>query len=414
MSSHLPVKILQGSRVVEQKIIEVHHNSSLNSIVDGCINRITVDSRDPKTNKVETFDISPSKTLNDVHQAIGACLKITCYLSESSHSTDAQPDTERSAFNKLMHARKNISLPHKKCSKSGKDDLYNSLIDLLVNEKLGFTPFQKCEQDLFFKIMLQTLWLLDGQQQKFSSLGSIHKIPTRFILKPPNNQLTFRVLHHGDLLKKTVPRLSKEDLVECTQNLEELCCKRFLKSEMWKEFLKDVENLKVCIDDYLNHLSNAEQLRQRPDTDSITSENRSLYKIEGKPINSLLLKATYNPLRSRLLELANYEFVNTLFFVPDDRRRSYDYIKNMQFDFDVQIYKSFRPRATFIWRLPVNSEQSDAQLALVVANIEKDLKNLVKADRLKKVLQVYSETVAWDTQKVRNVILEMTGKFNHI
>lgn len=364
---------------------------------------VIVDFRDAKTDKVVSYQIDPDKTLRETERAVGNCLKITLRVKDS----DLIQNVGTNAFDQLMQVNTRLILPKKMPEIDGKACLFNQIIELLKVKGLGFNSFQENEKSLFMKTMLSTLWLLDGQHHKFHAVGTRCKIPDMFLFTPPEDRATFRVLTHEQRVKKNVPRLKRDVLIETIQQLELLISKSFLKSDLWTEMYSNIVSLKHSIEQYVKYLFDATEINSQTEEES--SGNPTLYKKEAMKNISHFNQTVYKKLKSDLLSVDTYTPMNIIFYAPIDRRRRYDFVQSLQFDFDIHVYKLHQPHAVFVWRLPVKDEQSEARLAATVAKLQDNIKCTIKKDRLKKMVDSFSDSMDWSQKKVQKIVAELKG-----
>ena len=102
---------------------------------------------------------------------------------------------------------------------NGKDELYNAIIDYLVNKNAGFTLTQAADMEMFMDILSKTLWTLDGQYQKLLAAPRVSSVPC-FLAK------SFRKIEHKGMIKKAVPNMKLTELIAHATKLEILLSKK--------------------------------------------------------------------------------------------------------------------------------------------------------------------------------------------
>ncbi|XP_062557356.1 uncharacterized protein LOC134222229 [Armigeres subalbatus] len=109
----------------------------------------------------------------------------------------------------------------------------------------------------------------------------------------------------------------------------------------------------------------------------------------------------YKELEQQLNSGEAYAPVNLILYAPSERKARYKYIQGLSFDFDVQVYRSFKPNATFVWKLPHLNERSEIQLSNTIVHLEDDIVYRVKADKCKQAAAVFGGIASWTVQKVK-------------
>lgn len=309
------------------------------------------------------------------------------------------------AFDRLMTNAVALKLPDRRPENDGRDALYNKIVSYLEDRKLGFRTFQKSDMEYFMSTVTSALWYLDGQWSKFSSAPGVSSLPNNLNFTS-DDQETFRKLHSGTQRKKTLPRMKKSELIEHVDKLEQLTTKAFLNMDVWKTVLEDLCLLKVSLAEYVGHINRAED-NLRTDSAKNEKDNRSLKSIPANLNRKPLVKVLYNDLEEKLTSLPPYVELNVIFHAPIERRAKYNYISGLEFNFDVQLYRSFKPMATFVWK---SSPEDETALANVIARIEKDIDNRVQTDKALHITKLFGDVAVWSKQKVREVVSFMSGK----
>lgn len=352
----------------------------------------------------DLFKIDATNRISDSITAIGACTKILCILK--SHIEDRMPCY--SAFDKMMSNASLLKLPDKRLENDGRASMYNRLIAYLEQHKVGFRIFQKTEMDFFMTTIVATLWLLDGHWHKFCSASNVANLPKALHFVPPNQE-TYRVLSHGSQKKKVVPQIRSDDLILNHERLEQLTTMRFLQTDSWKDVLADILQLKTAISDYIRHLSRATDYKASTGVTNLQAqENRVLKLIPPCETRDALTVCRYKHLEDKLLMLPLYSELNIIFFAPSERRLKHQFIAGIQFSFPVQLYRSYKPNGTFIWRIP--EEHDVTSSVTVISKIELNLEIRIKDDRIKRLNEVYDGTTNWTLNRIQEFASAITGR----
>lgn len=309
----MAIRIERDGKLVNQSIVSTTADKSFSDLISqvmGSVEIETIYAGSKSLEKEHLFELSLTTTIDDAILAIGSCTKVLCIL-KSMIPLVKKPLP--SAFDTLMNNASILKRPDKRSENRGQDGIYNHTVDYLQDLDLGFRTFQKVEMELFMSTVVSVLWYLDGHWEKFSSAPGVSKMPQRLHFAP-ENQDTFRKLHHGDQKKKTLPRLKKLDLIEHFNKLEFLSSKSFIQAAAWRSVLDDVCQLKVCIAEYIAHINRAE-VRGKAEEETISHrDNRSLKKVPAKPDRKNMSKILYAALETELESAPPYVEHNVVFF----------------------------------------------------------------------------------------------------
>lgn len=353
--------------------------------------------------KEHLYKVTSETRISDAIVAIGSCTKVLCLLKSKIVGAKT---TKSNVFDHLMTNAAALKLPEMRSENDGRDALFNSVVSYLEDKKLGFRVFQKSDMECFMSIVTSVLWYMDGQWTKFSSAPGVSSLPENLRFAYENHE-TFRKLHFGNQLKKSIPRMKKSELIEHFNKLEMLTTKTFLKSAEWKSVLEDLCCLKTSLAEYVSHINRAEE-NLKSDVSKGGKENRSLKSVPANLNRKPLSQALYNGIEEKLKSLPPYVELNVIFYAPTERRAKFNYISAMEFGFPIQIYRSFKPMATFVWR---SSPENETAMAKVIANIENDIEKRVENDKVMLISKMFGELADWSPQNVRDVVSFMSGKY---
>lgn len=398
----IPVKFVQNDKLIVQKITSITNETTFTRLTETLLDKPTelikviVDHKDSKSGKIESSEISPTKTIGDARNAVGDSLsKVTCVLKN-----DVAPEIDKgNAFSKLMTGQNTIIFPDIKEEKDGKDFLFNSIVNLLKSENAGFHIDQKNDMHKFMTVMVSTLWALDGQYIKFAQANNVSRIPEKLIFKHPQRD-TLRVLSHDGVKKKKVPQLTQENLLVCSEQLDELLVRPFMKKRRFHVILKMIEELNGSILEYTAYLQDAYKSPQQ----GKLVDRFSLTKIPGSSTIHSLAASTYRPLENKLSNEPPLTPVNLVHFAPLKRRSKYEYIRKVQFRFPVNLYKCKKPRACFIWRIPENDVNVECKVAQIITQIEENISKITKADTCRVVEERFGSIVKYSDNELDQII----------
>ncbi|XP_038106421.1 uncharacterized protein LOC6049162 [Culex quinquefasciatus] len=296
-----------------------------------------------------------------------------------------------------------VKLPEEKAENDGRSCIHNRVVQYLREQSIGFRPFQKNEMDAFMTTVGSTLWQLDGSWHKFHTASNVQALPESLHFVPEGRD-SYRILHHGNHKKKCTPQIKSDELLVNYERLELLTTKRYLQAEDWKPVLRDIQQLKDSIGDYLRHVFRACDVKSAPscDLEKVDVENRVLKVVLPVHQRDESVKLRYKDLEKRLLDVPTYTELNMIFVTPIERRMKHKYIIRLQLGFAVHLYRTYSPNATFVWRIDLSD--SDVNSALVVARIEKNLFERVMADKLKKLEETFGGTANWTESKVLELV----------
>lgn len=407
----LAVRVEKEGKQIAQAIVSVPTTSSFQSIVARVIGGL--DNRHEKVDKIYTgsksmdqkdlFAVEPTSVLRDAVTAVGTCTKVLCKLK----STIEPPKEPNNAFHQMMKNASAVVYPDKKEEKDGRAQLYNCVVQYLQTKKAGFDRFQKDEMQTFMNVIVSALWYLDGQSEKIALASGVPSVPNGFCFTP-NTGETFRVLIHGNEKKKTLPRMTREDMIGIFDRLDALCATRLIKSKSWSGVRSDVEGLRETFAGYINHLNQVEDRTDNQTFDeSNLNDNRSLKTIPGNKSTSSLAKLIYKDLHQFLIKEEPFTPVNLILYAPFERKARYKYIQGLTFEFDVNVYRSFKPNATFVWRLP--EERSELQIPNTIIALETDLVNRIKDDKVKRAKEVFGGLASWNDKNLNDFLTVCSG-----
>ena len=100
------------------------------------IEKVVVNPKQAECSIIDSSEVSADDPFFAVQTAVESCIKINFYVTDGLNVDSQFSGT--SAYDKLMSVSRKIRYPTKKVIKSGQDELYNNVIDILEANKCGF------------------------------------------------------------------------------------------------------------------------------------------------------------------------------------------------------------------------------------------------------------------------------------
>jgi hypothetical protein len=172
--------------------------------------------------------------------------------------------------------------------------------------------------------------------------------------------------------------LKREKLEQLTELLELSISQPWASEIKWSDFILEIFELTDIIKRYANYLQRvASEINARHVSNSSArnlSQDLQVYTIEG----SLEINIKYQELLDFLLDKDNYEYFDLEEFIPSNPMQRYRYIKNLQLNFPVTIYRyhqgNYLGTLNYIWKVPILIDQrSETESAHIIAMIQENL-----------------------------------------
>jgi len=247
--------------------------------------------------------------------------------------------SETNAFTILMENANKLALPAIKKEETRHDLLYNDIIKLLKQEKIGWTGgLHETVGKKFVERLVVSIWYIDSHLQKFSArklnLPKLFLELNQFKLKLNYNHFYFERKHKKQQLACNI-------LTDLTKSLTLSISAPWACAIIWEQVIEQVLALIKMIDQYANFLNKANDRMHEihysgaPARDP--SINLEVYTIDASSNN--MIKEVYEELANVLSSENEYDFINMEHYLPKDVLKRYDYIKNLQLDIPVTIYR---------------------------------------------------------------------------
>lgn len=406
MSVPLDIQVVKMDKKIINKIFIVNRNDSINNMINQIYN-FRPESLKEVYFGTKTCDFLRLKMreISDLSMTLKQVLQIDDFTKMLVViNPEVAPTCEQNAFSVLMNARRMLNLPEKKVDSDGKSEIYNAVVNYLTDKKVGFYTQEDAECKKFMNVLVSVLWLIDGQQQKFDSVCGAASIPEGLRFSRVFHRLT-----HNDHVKKTIKNMKQNEIVDNVIQLEKLVARKFIQTDLWEEVLTDLNVLLNTLQAYLRHLQTALDKRTELENKQMLEVNRKTYVVEAENISSIL-KSMYRPLSNYLSMIDIYTPVNLVFYAPFEKRSKYNYIRNMKLDIPVKVYRTYKPAATFIWKLPKKIEdRSERTNDITIASLEKTLEETVIRDQIEMVNRRFGNNSKWNDREINLTVDLMTG-----
>lgn len=307
------------------------------------------------------MEIDNLKTLIDVEQIVVKLKEVQCL------------SPRRNAFTMLMTVDNSVIKIDKIVEKTGKDKIFNVLIDYLTETRIVFTRKYESFKNSWFSTLTSVIWLIDCHTYKFSKLPNCPPLPKDFF------QVKYRSLSHDGMIKKKSPdNLKREDLYSAAMKLDNLLHMKVDNTGNWEKMLSDIAMLKSAIDFYIDYLSQANNLSEEQQSDRDDEDKVKL--IPGDKLLAPFHISVYKKLEAKLSAAIEYTPVLVFEYAPLNKRQRYDYIRKLKFGFPIQIFRLNSPICYFVWKIPeILDESHDTKLV----NLTKQLRSAENVNNIK-------------------------------
>ena len=383
-SAWLSVTVKKGLKVVQcSKIIQCHWENTFGELFlkssptleEACVVKVQISTTDQflttheVCNHLFIYVVRVLKNyemnffLHSVQVSIDAPVylchqfhcKFVCFALEddtttvgSSVSTGSKPN----AFVIMMSAAQKILLPPS-YQRSGEHPLrgdhavYNKLLDLLKEMKLGWNPDTvKTTGEKFVKALSDCLWTLDPHHEQFTSRACV--IPPIFS--------EFKGYNDWVRKKQKKPQLSQPVLEKHIDLLSDYLMHPWLSTHKWRSFRSSVEQLVESLHKYKTYLADhndhMKEVHKRPTVEP-SDETFSVTSISA---SSKSTEKEYRKVEEAIMALEYYDPVFLNDFAPENRYVRRHWINNLSLQFPVMLYKyvhgSHIGTLDFAWKTP--------------------------------------------------------------
>ena len=168
-------------------------------------------------------------------------------------------------------------------------------------------------------------------------------------------------------------QLGREKLEQLVQSLEISIGQPWASEIKWTDFILQVFELTNMVKKYAKYLQkvNYEMNAHHKSDSARDHQDLQVYTIEG----SQEIDIKYQELSDFLFEKINYEFFDLEEYLPSDPMQKYRYIKNLQLNFPVTMYRyhqgNYLGTLNYIWKVPLlPNRQSESESARVISTIK--------------------------------------------
>jgi hypothetical protein len=282
------------------------------------------------------------------------------------------------AFNRLMQSSaQQPSVPSFKTEDNQNNLLYNDIIRLLQQRKVKWNGnLHETAGKKFIERLAALIWYIDPHLDKFCA-RSLH-LPVLFqgLSLYKQNTTYNQFYHHGKHKKE---KLSHAKLEELVQSLSISVTQPWACSKVWEPIIQEVLELIQVVKKYSHYLNIANERMQEIHHSDVSARDPTV-DLKVYTINSTMLsmhmERRYGELSEFLRSKEDYEYVNLESFLPDDVFKRHTYIKELQFDVAVTIYRyhqgNYLGTLNYIWKVPsCFNDRDETKLAQTMASLQK-------------------------------------------
>ncbi len=183
----------------------------------------------------------------------------------------------------------------------------------------------------------------------------------------------------------------RNKLEQLASSLELSALQPWAISEQWKNIIEETFILTSSMQKYaskLEKINNAMKIIHLSDTPARHPANDlKVYTIDS----CRTIDTQYQQIQDHLSNIGNYTEVNLESFLPEDAIKRYRYIKDLQIQFPVTLYRYYQGNylgtINYIWKVPINfDKRSETAQARVMATIQEKLPQYFTRQMRKNVL----------------------------
>lgn len=400
---------------MSKKYLEVRVEKNLNTVikshafkVDDCyilddvFSKTTQDSYKASNINVLVFGRgAEDKSWVDIREGLDADVELCTYLGykqirfiiQDIESNNDDSISKINAFDILMNTAKSLLLPLKKHENTREDLLFNELISIFEENRVGWTGgTHNTIGKKFIERLTTAIWYLDPHLDKLHNRAC--NLPFLFKqLKTYKQGRTYNEYYHTSKHKKQ--QLSKAGLESIIVALNLSLEQTWVTSSVWENVISSVFELVECIQKYATYLEevntemNILHYNDTPARNGV--ENIELYTIEASK-SPILSK--YTELDKALQQENYYIYIDLDQYLPLLTNQKYVFIKELCLSFPISIYRyhhgNYLGTKNFIWRIPIhNDNRSETRNSSVVTailnNIHKYYTRQMRKNMLDKV-----------------------------
>ncbi|CAB5370419.1 unnamed protein product [Rhizophagus irregularis] len=243
------------------------------------------------------------------------------------------------AFNILMNNSRQLLLPQRCTEYNRCNQLYNEIIDLFRDQKVGWiSDVHNTIGKTFVNRITDAIWYIDPH------LSTLHarscSLPVFFTqLKTYQDGEIYNKFYHTSHHKKV--QLSQQKLLYLSSSLELSISQPWTSNDIWDQIISATLSLIQTLKKYAEYLAikctnmtnlhHSDESARNPENDCI------MYRISACEDENL--NENYSQLNNVLLEIHFYEYIDIKQYLPTDVMKRYRFIKELQLTFPIGIYR---------------------------------------------------------------------------
>ncbi|PKC04345.1 hypothetical protein RhiirA5_379459, partial [Rhizophagus irregularis] len=391
------IKCVISERVVSIEAIDNKFSDLFDAITLGQYNdrEVKVFIRQEKSENWREVDNGLKGDLK-ILEVLGFLRVKFCFVESNLNTQDIPIPTQNreSAFSILMQNSRKLLLPQRITEYNNCDRLYNEIIELLQDLKVGWMGgVHDTIGKIFVNRIKDAIWYIDPHHSTLNA-RSCH-LPILFTqLKTYQDGDTYNQYYHSGHHKKI--QLSQHKLLQLSSSLGLSISQPWASNDIWNQVVPAILSLIGILEKYVQYLNEATIIMTKHhhcDESARGPENNCImYRTAACKRDNL--KDKYKQLNNLLFEKQVYEHVNIQQYLPNDVMKRYRFIKELQLMFPIGIYRyhqgSHLGTINFVWKIPeaeeFNDEQNETLKARMLARIHEGLPHYFTRQMQKNVL----------------------------
>ena len=243
------------------------------------------------------------------------------------------------AFNVLMNNSRQPLLPQHCTEYNHCNQLYNEIIDLFRDQKVGWTGgVHDTIGKTFVDRITNAIWYIDPHLSTLYARSC--NLPVFFTqLKTYWDGETYNKSYHTSHHKKV--QLSQQKLLYLSSSLELSISQPWTSNDIWDQVISATLSLIQTLKKYAEYLAikctNMTNLHHSDESARNPENNCIMYRISACKDENL--NEIYSLLNDVLLENHFYEYIDIKQYLPTDIMKRYRFIKELQLTFPIGVYR---------------------------------------------------------------------------
>uniref|UniRef100_U9T4T2 Uncharacterized protein n=1 Tax=Rhizophagus irregularis (strain DAOM 181602 / DAOM 197198 / MUCL 43194) TaxID=747089 RepID=U9T4T2_RHIID len=297
------------------------------------------------------------------------------FVLEATEASVQEPQGPN-AFDLLMRNSQLVCLPEQRKEDTRRDLLYNDIIKLLQSKEVGWkSGTHSTLGKSFVERLTAALWYIDPHCTKFTerslSLGEFFDGLNQYRHDQHYNLFYFTGRH-------AKYNLMRDKLEQLASSLELSAVQPWATNEQWCNITEEVFILTSSMQKYASNLEKINKSMKQIHLSDTPARHPANDLIVYTIDSCRKIDAQYKQLQDHLLNVDYYTEVDLESFLPKDAIQRYRYIKDLQIQFPVTLYRYYQGNylgtINYIWKVPSNSEvQSETAHARVITTIQEKL-----------------------------------------